>query len=88
MLKALVYAYVDCPACGGTLPLKAWMIESGFDDDGHACELEIEIIECPGCGVLEDGEELERIVDDILDAVYDQRTVPIGEILAYYPGLI
>lgn len=88
MVKALVYVYIDCFACGETLPLQTWVIESGFDDEGHAHELEIEVIQCPNCGVLEDGEELESLADDVVNAVYDQRTIPVGEILTYYPGLI
>ena len=56
MLKALMYVYVDCPSCGESLlPLKAWIVESGYDEEGHAEELEVEVIECCRCGTLEDG---------------------------------
>jgi len=85
MLKALVYVYVDCPRCGESLPLKAWIVESGYDEDGHAEELEVEVIECCRCGVLEDGEGLEELVDDVLEALYSGEALVTGEILSYHP---
>ena len=88
-VKALVYAHIACPSCGDNLiPLQAWVIESGHDEDGHAHELEVDLIECPQCGDLAedeacDLEALDAIADEILEAVYDGRTYPIGEILGY-----
>lgn len=89
MIKALVYAHIPCPACGDALaPLMCWIVESGYTEDGHACELEVDLIKCHRCGVLTDGlcelGALEAIDAEVLDAFYDGRTYPVGEILGYY----
>jgi len=88
MIKALVYVHIDCPVCGdSTIPFQAWVIEGGYDEDGHAHELEVDLIECAQCGDLAESCELEAldaIADEILDAVCAGRTYPIGEVLSYY----
>ena len=67
------------------------MIDSGFDDNGHAHEIDIDAIECVRCGDLYemgDMEGLDGPYEELLDAVYEGRTIQTGEILSYYPGLI
>jgi len=92
MIACLVYAHVPCCQCGQTVvPLRAWVVETGFDEDGRSHELEVEILECANCGELQvtetlDEETLEAQAREILDAVYTGvGVVHLGDILGYYP---
>jgi hypothetical protein len=65
----LVYVHLPCPKCGEHfVPLKAWIIPSDFDEDGHSNGIEVETLQCAKCGELD--EIAKAICDTVIEAMY------------------
>ena len=90
----LVYAYIPCSICGqDQLPLKAWITPCDYDEDGHAHDFDIDLLECPKCPrpIIEscsvtENEEVEIVIREIMDAFWDRGTrrfYEIGTIYSY-----
>lgn len=95
MIDTLIYAYLPCPLCGRSAawPLMAWIAPGDYSEDGHSNGFEICELVCPKCGKVEpETNEEERkvmaVVEEIEQALWEGKTLEIGTIHSYYPGLI
>jgi len=80
----------ECPKCGKFHYLRAWFIPTGYDENGHADETEVESIECPACGYNppEDSPEYARVLELFYNSYYPSAHVSeLGKIYQEMKGL-
>lgn len=90
MIPDVVLAHLPCPHCGqAEIALRA-EIQTFVDDEGHTDDFTVDELICPKCGLLLDDADslaVERTARVIEDAIWNNQTILMGEIHAYWPDI-